>query len=82
MSLIFPCSPLALSDDLFFLSLSFTCQLAAVPSGRARARRNLSARSLCSASGEEACAVEGGKGFECVDTTVRFLYFLEAFSWY
>ncbi|GAA5935684.1 uncharacterized protein JCM15063_001772 [Sporobolomyces koalae] len=44
-----------------------TCELAAVPSGRARARRNLSNRSLCPTANEEACAVEGG--FQCIDTT-------------
>ncbi|GAA6037235.1 hypothetical protein JCM8097_008635 [Rhodosporidiobolus ruineniae] len=45
------------------------CVAGAVPSGRARQRRNheLQRKSLCPAS-HTACAVEGGKGFECIDT--------------
>ncbi|GAA5934912.1 uncharacterized protein JCM15063_003100 [Sporobolomyces koalae] len=42
------------------------CALAAVPSGRARARRNVSLNTC--AQGHEACAVEGTSSFECVDT--------------
>ncbi|GAA5845477.1 hypothetical protein JCM5353_000038 [Sporobolomyces roseus] len=45
------------------------CEVAAAPSGRARARRNLARRSLCIAANEQACAVDGGKGFECIDTS-------------
>ncbi|GAA5829221.1 hypothetical protein JCM5353_000963 [Sporobolomyces roseus] len=65
----YACTQTSTGQALTCDQTTFTCQVAAVPSGRARARRNLSARSLCSASGEEACAIEGGKGFECIDTS-------------
>jgi hypothetical protein len=50
---------------------SFTCKIAPVISARARERRSAHAKkSLCPAS-HSACSVEGARGFECVDTTVR-----------
>ncbi|GAA6041805.1 hypothetical protein JCM8097_007169 [Rhodosporidiobolus ruineniae] len=52
-----------------FCNTAGVCQANAVPSGRARARRNeLHRRNLCPAS-HSACAVQGGSGFECIDTT-------------
>ncbi|GAA5887283.1 hypothetical protein JCM6882_002474 [Rhodosporidiobolus microsporus] len=48
---------------------TLTCQVAAVPSGAARQRRNriLQKRNLCPAN-HSACSIQGGKGFECIDT--------------
>ncbi|GAA5820376.1 hypothetical protein JCM10212_002726 [Sporobolomyces blumeae] len=64
----FACTQTSTGQALTCDQTSFTCQLAAVPSGRARARRNLARRNLCPAS-HEACAIEGSSGFECIDTS-------------
>ncbi|GAA5839864.1 hypothetical protein JCM11251_001235 [Rhodosporidiobolus azoricus] len=49
--------------------VSLTCQVLAAPSGAARQRRNRLAlkRNLCPA-GHSTCSIEGGKGYECIDT--------------
>ncbi|GAA5871762.1 hypothetical protein JCM16303_000857 [Sporobolomyces ruberrimus] len=65
----FKCTETSTGQALTCDESNFTCQLAAVPSGRARARRNNARRNLCPAAHEEACVVEGTSGFECVDTT-------------
>ncbi|GAA6063426.1 hypothetical protein JCM10212_002612 [Sporobolomyces blumeae] len=64
----FGCSQTSTGQALTCDETTFTCQLAAVPSGRARTRRNLSRRNLCPAS-HEACSIEGTSGFECIDTS-------------
>ncbi|GAA5969703.1 hypothetical protein JCM11641_008010 [Rhodosporidiobolus odoratus] len=56
------------ADGLTCDQSTFTCAVAAVPSGRARSRRNqLHRRNLCPAS-HSACSLSSG-GFECVDTS-------------
>ncbi|GAA6041822.1 hypothetical protein JCM8097_007181 [Rhodosporidiobolus ruineniae] len=63
----FGCGPNAYCDQTN--PLANVCRANAVASGRARARRNeLHRRNLCPAS-HSACAVQGGSGFECIDTT-------------
>lgn len=64
----FYCTETSTGQALTCDTTSNTCALAAVPSGRARARRNLGRRNLCPAS-HEACAIEGSAGFECIDTS-------------
>ncbi|BGP57069.1 hypothetical protein JCM8202_006298 [Rhodotorula sphaerocarpa] len=65
---MFACSQTAAGQDLICQN-GQTCQLATVPSGRARARRNeaLFKRNVCPAS-HTACSIDGQKGFECIDT--------------
>ncbi|GAA5844178.1 hypothetical protein JCM3766R1_003282 [Sporobolomyces carnicolor] len=63
----FKCTQTSTGQALTCDTTTFTCQLAQVPSGRARARRNLSKRNLCPSANEEACAISGG--FDCIDTT-------------
>ncbi|GAA5915955.1 uncharacterized protein JCM6883_001064 [Sporobolomyces salmoneus] len=63
----FRCTQTAQGDQLVCDQTTFTCALASSPSGRARARRNLSNRNLCPSANEEACSVAGG--FECIDTS-------------
>ncbi|GAA5939869.1 uncharacterized protein JCM15063_004330 [Sporobolomyces koalae] len=62
----FKCTQTSTGQALTCDKSTLTCALAAVPSGRARERRNVAKRNVCPAS-HEACSVEGG--FECVDTT-------------
>ncbi|GAA5821036.1 hypothetical protein JCM11251_001932 [Rhodosporidiobolus azoricus] len=64
----FGCGPNASCDTTTDPS-NPVCRALAVPSGGARARRNLHRkRNLCPSS-HEACSVEGVKGFECIDTS-------------
>ncbi|GAA5820077.1 hypothetical protein JCM10212_006428 [Sporobolomyces blumeae] len=64
---LFACTQTSTGQALTCDQTSFTCQLAVVPSGRARTRRNLERRNLCPA-GHSACEVEGTLGYECIDT--------------
>ncbi|GAA6009590.1 hypothetical protein JCM11491_001026 [Sporobolomyces phaffii] len=61
----FKCTTTSTGQALTCDQTTMTCQLAAVPSGRARERRNLAKRNVCPSS-HEACST--GNGFECVDT--------------
>ncbi|GAA5949913.1 hypothetical protein JCM21900_005519 [Sporobolomyces salmonicolor] len=64
----FYCTSTSTGQGLTCDTTSYTCQLAVAPSGRARSRRNeLARRNLCPAS-HSACAIDGKKGFECIDT--------------
>ncbi|GAA5875999.1 hypothetical protein JCM1840_006242 [Sporobolomyces johnsonii] len=64
----FYCTQTSTGAALTCDSTSYTCQLAVVPSGRARSRRNeLARRNLCPAA-HSACVIDGKKGFECIDT--------------
>ncbi|GAA6058790.1 hypothetical protein JCM10212_001906 [Sporobolomyces blumeae] len=68
----FACTTTSTGQALTCDQTTFTCQLAAVPSGRARTRRNADAalfkRNVCPSS-HTACPIEGQKGFECIDTS-------------
>ncbi|GAA5952724.1 hypothetical protein JCM3765_002256 [Sporobolomyces pararoseus] len=64
----FKCTETSTGQALTCDQTTFTCQLAVIPSGRARERRNVARRNVCPSS-HEACSVVGGSGFECIDTT-------------
>ncbi|GAA6000449.1 hypothetical protein JCM10207_008016 [Rhodosporidiobolus poonsookiae] len=65
----FACTTTADGTALTCDTTTLTCVAAAVPSGAARQRRNVALykKSLCPAS-HTACAIEGARGFECIDT--------------
>ena len=63
----FYCTTTSTGQALTCDATTLTCQLAAVPSGRARARRNLVKINSCP-QGHESCSIEGSSGFECIDT--------------
>ncbi|GAA5833649.1 hypothetical protein JCM3766R1_002599 [Sporobolomyces carnicolor] len=67
----FKCTQTATGQALTCDQTTFTCALAAVPSGRARERRNLASKRNVCPSSHEACPVSGGAGFECIDTTTN-----------
>ncbi|GAA5876553.1 hypothetical protein JCM16303_003577 [Sporobolomyces ruberrimus] len=65
----FYCTETSTGQALSCDASTLTCVVAAVPSGRARARRNLNlTKNLC-AAGHQSCAVAGSSSFECIDTT-------------
>ncbi|GAA5953109.1 hypothetical protein JCM3765_007412 [Sporobolomyces pararoseus] len=63
----FFCSQTSTGAPLTCDDTTFQCRLADVPSGRARARRNIKINAC--AQGHQSCSVEGTSGFECVDTS-------------
>ncbi|GAA5996134.1 hypothetical protein JCM5350_000499 [Sporobolomyces pararoseus] len=63
----FKCSQTSEGVALSCNPVTLQCEAATPPSGRARARRNLSARNACPSLSEQRCATAGG--FECIDTS-------------